>query len=218
MSGFFQCGGCDSEELGARYDKAFCKTETRPFGYDKIIGFHCSLNFNDFLDTSELGEWDQALTDGKVLVSPFFGKFAISDGSSETFEDGCGRKQADSTTYPWEFTTISAAPDYSDEDWWYAFHKQFNQYSWGYFNCDGNLYISDDSVSVIKAALAAVPVTAVPLINPGHSFSLNTIPQFVELNGAGKAGQWKVSGEFLANSVLRGVKIPGLNALVAEKG
>lgn len=218
MAGFFQCGGCDSEELGVRYDKEFCKTETRPYGYDKIIGFHCSLSFADILDIAENGEWDNALTAGKVLLSPFFGKFVISDGSSETFEDGCGRKQADSTTYPWEFTTISAAPDYSDEDWWHAFHKSFAQYSWGYFNCDGMLYINDKAVNTIKAGLKASPIVAVPISNPGHSFSLNTIPQFVALNGAGKAGQWKVTGEFLANTVLRGVKIPGLAALLADKG
>lgn len=215
MSGFYQCGDCGNETLKTRYDKAFCKIKTRPYGYDKIIAFECGLSFEDILDTASEGEWEDAIAAGKVLLSPFFGKLTIGEGTTETFEDGCGRKIPDSTTLPWEFTTISATDDYSDEDWWYAFHEAFSKYTWGFFNCDGRLYIDDDTVKAVKAGLLVNPLAAVPVDSLGFNWSLNTVPQFIELNGAGKAGQWKASGEFIANHVLRSVKIPGLAELLA---
>ncbi len=215
MSGFYQCGGCAQESLDTRYDKAYCEIKTRPHGYDKIIAFSCDLSFDDILDTAESGEWATAITAKKVLLSPFFGKLTIGEGSTETFEDGCGRKIPDSTTLPWEFTTISATDDYTDEDWWYAFHKAFSKYTWGFFNCDGRLYIDDQTVKAVKTGLAADPIAAVPLDAIGFYWSLNTVPQFIELNGPGKAGQWKASGEFVANHVLRSIKIPGLSELLS---
>ena len=216
---FYQCVACDTEELTTRYDKTNCKAVTRPYGMDKIIGFHCSLNFDDFLDTAAAGEWETALTDGKILLSPFFGKFITNEGTSENLEDGCGRKIPDTTTIPWEFTTPSATSDYSDEDWWRAFHREFHLYSWGFFNCAGRLYLNDEAVTAIKTAQAVTPtIPAVPLSDPGFAFSLNTIPQFVQINGAGKTGQWRCTGEFLANDVLRSVNVPGLAALLADNG
>jgi hypothetical protein len=183
-----------------------------------MIAFHCSVDFDDILDTSEGGEWDQYLTDGKIILSPTFGKFEVGDGNTEVFEDGCGRKIPDATTLPWTFTTISAKKDYSDEDFWYKFHKQFSQYTWGYFNCEGRMYISDEAVQEIKAGLEADPIASVAVNSPGHRFSLDSIPQFKEGSGAGKAGVWTASGEFITMAVLRGVTIPGLNTLLSEKG
>lgn len=218
---FFSCNPCNSDLLQTRYDQATCKAQFRPYGSDKIIGFHCDVNFTDILDTANEvgGEWFDYLAAGKILLSPFYGKFTLNEASTESIEDGCGVKMPDISTFPWEFTTPSTATDYSDEDWWRAFHLEFQNYSWGWFNCQGRLYLNDDAVTAIKTALATTPtVPAVPLVDPGFAFSLNTIPQFVQINGAGKSGQWKVTGEFLAATVNRSVEIPGLKTLLADNG
>lgn len=215
---FFGCNPCNTDLLTERYDKGNCKANFRPYGSDKIIGFHCDVNFEDILDTAEEGEWATYIEEGKILLSPFFGKFIVNEASSENIEDGCGVKMPDTSTFPWEFTTPSTAIDYSDEDWWRAFHLEFQNYSWGFINCGGRLALNDAAIEAIKAGLAAEPVAAVPMVDPGFAFSLNTIPQFVAINGPGKTGQWKVTGEFLAQTVIRTVDIPGLKTLLADNG
>ena len=210
---FNLCGDCSSL-IPKRYDRNACKITTRRFGSDKIIGFHCSVDFTNILDTAEAGEWDTYLTDGKIILSPFFGKFALGTPESGELEDGLGKKYRDTTDVPWTFTTSGVAENYSDEDWFYAFDQQFQYYSWGYFNVDGRLALNDKTVSLIKAT-PAVPVAT---NKPGFDFSLNTIPTFVELNGPGKAGQWQAEGSFSTDTVIRTVAIPGLQTLLNSLG
>lgn len=211
------CNPC-SETLQKRYDKTYCKTQLRPYGNDKMIAFHCSVSFDDILDVAENGEWDTYLTDGKILLSPFAGKFEIGDGSTDLLEDGCGRKIPDITETAWTFTTVSTATDYSDELWWRAFHLEFTNYNWGWFNCNGRLALNDDTVQAVLTELAELTPGAVPITYPGYPFSLDIIPKFEQVNGYGKAGQWRAQGTFRHSTVITTVEIPGLAALIAEKG
>ena len=211
------CTPC-SDTLGKRYDKPFCKTVLRPFGSDKMIGFHCSISFTDILDVAETGEWDTYLEDGKILLSPFSGKFEIGDSNTGTLEDGCGRKIPDITETPWTFTTPSTAEDYSDEDWWHAFHLDFQYWNWGYLNCAGRLALSNSTVTAIKTELAELTPGPVAVSTPGFPFSLDIIPRFENVNGPGKAGQWRAQGTFKHSHVIRTVEIPGLAAIISAKG
>lgn len=210
MAGLNLCGTC-SGLIPARYDKDNCKIVQRPFGSDRMIGFHCSVEFTDIKDTAEDGEWETLITAGKIVLSPFFGSFRTGTPTSESFEDGLGRTYPDVTTVPWTFTTPSVAADYDDQEWFYAFHQQMQYYTWAYFDANGRIALNDTVVTAILASGAsAVPVES----NPGFRFSLNTIPDFRELNGAGKAGQWYAEGSFLTDSVIRVVAIPGLTTLL----
>lgn len=211
------CNTC-SETLSKRYDKDNCKTVLRPYGSDKMIGFHCSVSFEDILDVAIAGEWDDHLTSGKILLSPFAGKFELGDSSTDVITDGCGREIPDVTKTPWTFSTPSVAEDYSDETWWRAFHLEFTNYSWGWFNCKGRLCMNDDTVQAILAELAEISPAAVPVAYPGYPLSLGVIPRFEQINGAGKAGQWKASGSFIHSHVITTVEIPGLAALISSKG
>jgi hypothetical protein len=210
---FNLCGTC-SELIPKRYDRNACKVITRRFGSDKIIGFHCSVDFTNILDTATAGEWDDYLTSGAIILSPFFGKFALGTPESGEIEDGLGKKYRDTTEVPWTFTTAGVSETYADEDWFYAFDKQFQYYSWGYFDVNGRLALNDKTVSLIKAT----PAGPVASNKPGFDFSLNSIPTFGELNGAGKAGQWVAEGSFITDSVIRTVAIPGLSTLLNNLG
>lgn len=214
------CGDC-SDVVKKRYDKDRCKIVSRAYGSDKFIAFHCSVDFTNILDTATGGEWETMLTNNKIILSPFFGNFEMGTASSDTFEDGCGNKYPDTTEVPWTFTTPSTADDYSDEDWWYNLHQQFQYYTVGIVTCEGRLQLKDDVIKAIKASLSAVAPAlpaAVKASAPGFNLSLNTIPQFGELNGKGKAGQWKAEGTFLTDAVIRSVDIPGLATLLRTKG
>jgi hypothetical protein len=217
MAGLTICTPC-TDTLGKRYDAAFCKTVLRPFGSDKMIGFHCSVNFIDILDVSQGGEWETYLTDGKILLSPFNGNFSIGDSNTTTLEDGCGNKIPDITETPWTFTTPATAEDYSDEDWWHAFHQDFKYWNWGWLTCSGRLALNDMTVTEIKEQLLEETPGAVATPTPGFPFSLDIIPRFEGINGPGKAGQWRAQGSFRHSHVIRTVEIPGLSTLLAELG
>lgn len=214
---FSHCGTCSST-ISKRYDRNKCKITPRAYGSDKMIGFHCSVNFDDLLDTAASGEWETHLTSGKILLSPFFGSFELGQASSDVYEDGCGNQYPDAAVVPWTFTTPSTADDYSDEDWWYAFHEQFQYYTWGYFSCGGRIALNDAVIKDAKVQLALETPGAVPAIAPGFKFSMDTIPQFVELNGKGKMGQWRATGSFITPNVIRTIDIPGLSTLLNAQG
>lgn len=213
------CNTC-STKVGKRYDRENCKTVTRPYGMDRMIGFHCSVDFTDILDTASEGEWDAYLTSGDIIVTPSGGKFAFGDGTTDTLTDGCGVKFTDITERPWTFTSFSTAEDFSDETWWRDFHLEFGNYTWGWLTCSGNgrIAFEDSVVQAIKASLAEVSVVAVPVSSPGYKMSIDKIPVFEAVNGDGKAGQWSTGGTFLHNTVLQTVEIPGLSALIKSLG
>jgi len=215
MSGI--CNPC-SETLGKRYDKLECKTLLRPYGADRMIGFHCSVNFDDILDTASDGEWADYLTSGKILLTPSAGKFELGDGSSTPLEDGCGRKIADITDTPWTFSTFSTAEDYSDEQWWRSYQLEFSNYTWGWLNCAGRLVLNDAVIQAILAELAEETPGAVPASFPGYPLSLESIPAFKAVNGFGKSGQWVASGTLQHGTVVTSIDIPGLSALLSTLG
>ena len=164
------CNPC-TETLGKRYDKTFCKTVTRAYGSDRMIGFHCSVSFEDILDVAASGEWDTYLTNGKILVTPSMGKFDTGEGTTETLEDGCGVKYSDITERPWTFETASVSDDYSDEQWWRAFHLEFSNYNWGWILCGGRLVLNDTTVQAVLTELEEETPAAVPITTPGFAIS-----------------------------------------------
>lgn len=211
------CETC-ATKLTNRYDKANCPTKLRKYGVDRLIGFRCTLTFEDMLDTTATtGEWAVAIADGDIVLSPKDGKLEIGESNSENFETGCGKLIPFGTSSSWTYTTPSTEDDYSDEDWWKAFHEDFYGWRWGWINCDGRLVLDDASITAIKAALAANPVDEAAVDYPGFDFSLQTIPMFEAVNGFGKPGQWKATGSFQYDNVIRSVEIPGLIELLNDE-
>lgn len=204
------CNPC-STDLSKRYDIGLCEPLLRPYGVDRMLAFECGLTFVDILDVDE---WETNINAGKILLSPFFGKVEIGDPSTENLEDGLGRKVPDFSQSSWKFTTFSTLEDYTDEDWWYAFHKKFSNYTWAFIQYHGRLILNDTVVAKIKAELAKQVIGAVACSDPGLLFSLETIPTFKEVGGRGKSGQWESNGSFKHNHVLRSVEIPGLTAVL----
>lgn len=210
------CFPC-SDKISQRYDHGQCEIETRPAGYNRLIGFHCSLELTDILDTAEAGEIAAAITDGTIVLSPMHGNFELNQGTSESFVDGCGIKFAGPTEASWTYRTPSANPDYLDEDWWYQFHKDSNNWTWGWMNCEGRVVLNDKTVAAIKESQGGV-AGPVAVQNPGFVLSLNNIPAFLPENGGGKAGVWTLSGTLIHSHVFRSVAIPGLEALLRGNG
>lgn len=206
---------CVTGKIKPRYDKESCEVLLRPYGTERMIGFHCSIEFEDILNTADGSEWATHLASGDIILTPTAGSLTIGDSSAENLETGCGDKIADVAEFPWTFTSPSVSEDYSDEDWWYDFHKQISFYSWGWLTCDSRIVLNDEVVKAIKASQAGAGA-AVPVSYPGFKFSLNTIPAFKEGNGKGKAGIWTAEGTFRSKSVHRSVEIPGLAQILNQ--
>lgn len=202
------------DEIPKRYDEGNCKPIFRKSGYNRFLSFKCGIAFDDILDPNE---WETKIENGDIIVSPAFGDFVLGETTPSTIQGGCGELYVEFSTTAWTFTTPSTSEDYSDEDWWYLFNKSANGYTLGYVNCEGRLYLDDESIKSIKS----VETGAVPISSPGFQMSLTNMPKFGEgPNGKGKAGIWTVSGEFIHDESFRSVEIPGfvnaINGAVAE--
>lgn len=206
------CETCVTK-LENRYDKTTCPTVLRKYGIPSMIAFRCGLEFDDMLDTvASTGEWATHITAKNIILFPRDGKLEIGGQTSESFETGCGKQIPFGTNAPWTFTTPSSDPDGLDEDWWYALHNDFYGWKYGWIDCNGKLYVDDTSISLLKAAIEESDPAVV--VQPGFDFMLSEIPMFEQVNGPGKPGQWRATGTFQFDRVLRGVEIPGLLELL----
>lgn len=208
---FNSCGAC-ADQIPQRYDIDYCDVETRKAGKDRLIGFHCSLEFVDMLDMTE---WETHIAAGLIMVTPIGGDFEESDGTADTWEDGCGNDYTDFVEVPWVFRTGAVAKDWSDEVFFDKLHRQFNHYTWAPIDCNGRITLNNKVAEEIKAALLA-GATAVPATYPGLKMSITSIPAFKIMNGKGKAGKWEFNGNYQHKYVLQTVDIPDLMTTLSE--
>lgn len=207
----FNCNtGCFTSELGARYDKGVCGDVLRSFGIEFALLFRCDLTDFTLMDTTATtGDWDVALTANQILKTPR-GSLVFGDSSDEVAgETGCGDPIIDFSEIPFTFETFQTAADRSDEAWFYNLDQQFDNYSLGWIDCEGFLYIGDIATSAVLDDSATEVDAGI-----GYRMSKTRRPQWVAGNGAGKAGKWVMEGLIRTRAVARGIEVPDLAALL----
>lgn len=194
------CPVCDEGTISPNYTD-LCEVVQRPWGVSRFILIKCGFEFTDITSPAE---WEAAITDGDVIISPI-GNFALQEASADiSFTDGCGNENRDIATVPFIFETNRTAEDYSDETWYTQLDKFRASYNLAYVNCDAcRLYMPEDQIT----AIGVDP----NIVSPGFRFFLTTIPQFVAgPQGAGRAGLWRVNGSFRTKTVLNSIELPGV--------
>lgn len=212
------CISCSSATIRARYDKTNCgEINNRAYGSERWLSVKCGTAFTDILDSAE---WGTKLTAGTVRISPSDGTLNLGEPSTETIPTGSGRKIRDIATSTWSFSTPSAVADKSDEDFWRDVDLNSKFWTFIPIDNDGSLMLPDDIIEECRASMgvggSAGTGNPVAVNSPGFAFSITKIPSFgAGPNGAGKAGLWKVEGEFNHPTVLRSVLVPGLDVVLA---
>lgn len=217
------CADC-SGAVPKRYDAGECVAITKLHGSKKALFVRCDDTWTDIFTTGAAGEWEAKLIDATptIAVSPSYGRFVVSEGSSEVLINlGASLDVLDVTEHTFEFTTVTTAADYDVvEDWYQSFYKNHAAYRLNWFDFDENrIYTDHDTVELFRpGGVTATPPLA--LTTPmGFSFSLSQTPQFIEgPNGFGKSGVWKMAGKFSTSNVLRSIEIPGLKTVLDANG
>jgi len=207
----FLCGTC-TPTLTERYDKTNCNDNKRKAGASHFVLFKCGITWTDILDTAASGEWETKMGDGSVIVSPLDGNFVINSATTDSLgTDGRGRNIRDVSEFPFDYTSSSALPDRSDEEWFRSLNKDIELYTIGILDAADGLALSDDIVTLVKAGIAAPSSVALTAAQPaGFEVSITSMPQFNPVNAPGKSGQWAFSGYIRSGEVLRYAEIPGL--------
>jgi hypothetical protein len=194
------CPICDDGSIPVVYTEN-CQVVQRPFGANRFGLIKCGYEFTDITDPAE---WEAAITALDVIMSPI-GNFALQEIASEiAFTDGCGTEYRDIATAPFIFETNRTAEDYSDEAWYTALDQFGSTYNLFWVNCDAcRIYLPKDQIDLIGVDPN--------ITSPGFRYSLTSIPQFVAgPQGAGRAGLWRVNGNFRTKTVLNSIELPGV--------
>lgn len=193
-------------EIPERYDLGNCDAILRAYGFKGFVLFECGISFTDIRDGDE---WAIKVAAGSIILAPSFGTWTPGAATTSTLTDGCGNIQTEFSETPVTFTTYSTKDDYTDEDWWFAFKKNYKGYTLGYINCEGRIYLNAATLALDRAT----PSGVLAVSDPGFNFSVVSIPQWlVGPNGVGKAGIWSVNLTIVENDVHRSMEIAGLAA------
>lgn len=179
----------------------------RKYGFNYVALIKCDVNIPD---PTDLTAWDALVASGDIQIMPK-GKLDIPQPDVETSSDidFCGGDTVLSITYNLTYQTYQTADDSSDYIYFQNLLKNHANYRMVWFDCDGNVNMSDEYIDFVDGTSAVAPTG-----NPGHAFSISAPPHPEE--GDGQRVRWGFTAqiELSGDEILRQTSLPGLLASV----
>lgn len=185
-----------------------CTDKTRKYGGNYFLLIKCDYQFTDITDPTE---WQTAVTNGDIAVSPPGSVVVNAPDASSFVIEGCGREIVGEATYTVDFTTYQVGdntnnvPD--DIVYWRDLLDGSPNYRLVLLDCNEIFRMDDGWMDAIITAAGTPPVT-ISGANPGFEYSVTQIPFFAA--GEEQLGVWTTQFTVKKIGMMEGALLPGI--------